>query len=86
MNLDVIFPQSGGLPLGKRPPQRLAYRMMVLKHLKAHLSVDLNYEPKHFPTNDMPAALIAIATQHAGHNITDLSLVILRKCWVGAPT
>ncbi|MBT5494806.1 MAG: 2-hydroxychromene-2-carboxylate isomerase [Alphaproteobacteria bacterium] len=82
MNLGVIFPQSGGLPLGKRPPQRRAYRMMELKRWKAHLSVDLNYEPKHFPTNDMPAALIAIAAQQAGHNIADLSLAIMRKCWV----
>ena len=60
--------------------------MMELKHLKAHLSVDLNYEPKHFPTNDMPAALIAIATQQAGHNVTDLSLATMREYWVGAPT
>jgi 2-hydroxychromene-2-carboxylate isomerase len=30
----------------------------------------------------MPATLIAIATQQAGHNIADLSLTIMRKCWV----
>ena len=62
MNLGVIFPKSGGLPLGKRPPQRLAYRMMELKCWIAHLSLALNYEPTHFPTKDMPATLIVIAT------------------------
>ena len=31
INLGVIFPQSGGLPLGKRAPQRRTYRMMELK-------------------------------------------------------
>jgi len=82
MNLSVIFPQSGGLPLGKRPPQRQAYRMTELKRWKAHLSVDLNYEPKHFLTNDMPAALIAITAQRSGHDVAELSLAIMRKCWV----
>jgi hypothetical protein len=28
---------------------------------KAHLSVNLNYESSHFPTNNMPAGLITIA-------------------------
>lgn len=82
MNLGVIFPQSGGLPLGKRPPQRRAYRMMELKRWKSFLDVELNFEPKHFPTNDMPAALMAIAAQQAGHEIAALSLTIMRKCWV----
>lgn len=82
MNLGVIFPQSGGLPLGKRPPQRRAYRMMELKRWKSHLNVDLNFEPKHFPTNDLPAALMAIAADRAGHDVAALSLAIMRKCWV----
>lgn len=82
MNLGIIFPQSGGLPLGKRPPQRRAYRMMELKRWKAHLGVDLTLEPKYFPTNDRPAALMAIAADQAGHNVAPLSLAIMRKCWV----
>jgi 2-hydroxychromene-2-carboxylate isomerase len=49
---------------------------------KAHLNVNLNYEPKHFPTNDMPASLITIAVQQAEHDVTELSLAIIRKCWV----
>ncbi len=81
INLGVIFPQSGGLPLGKRPPQRRAYRMMELKRWQAHLGVELNFEPKHFPTNDKPAALIAIAAQQAGYDIAPRSLAIMRKCW-----
>ena len=31
VDLSVIFPQSGGLPLGKRSPQRRTYRMTELK-------------------------------------------------------
>ncbi len=55
--------------------------MMELKRWQAHLGVELNFEPKHFPTNDKPAALIAIAAQQAGYDIAPLSLAIMRKCW-----
>lgn len=82
MNLGVIFPQSGGLPLGKRPPQRRAYRMMELKRWKKFLNVEINLEPAHFPTNDKPAALLAITAGLAGHDMGPLSLAIMRKCWV----
>jgi 2-hydroxychromene-2-carboxylate isomerase len=81
-NLGEIFAVSGGLPLGKRSPQRVAYRMMELKRWKAHLDIELTLEPKHFPTNDQPAALMAIAAMEAGHDVGPLSYAIMRKCWV----
>ena len=31
VNFGEIFPASGGLPLGKRAPQRQAYRLVELK-------------------------------------------------------
>ena len=34
-----IFPGSGGLPLGKRAPQRQAYRLVELRRWSAHLDV-----------------------------------------------
>jgi len=47
----AIFPQSGGLPLGKRAPQRQAHRLSELRRWKAHLGVELNLEPKYFPVD-----------------------------------
>ena len=82
VNLGVIFPQSGGLPLGKRAPQRRAYRMMELKRWKAHLGVELNLGPKFFPTNDTTANLMAVTAGLDGLDVAPLSLAILRKCWV----
>ena len=82
VNLGVIFPQSGGLPLGKRAPQRRAYRMMELKRWKAHLDVELNLEPKFFPANDTTANLMAVTAGLDGLDVALLSLVIMRKCWV----
>ena len=45
----VIFPQSGGLPLAKRAPQRQAYRLMELVRWRDFLGVPLNLRPKFFP-------------------------------------
>ena len=60
----VIFPQSGGLPLAKRAPQRQAYRLQELKRWRAHLGVELILQPKHFPVDAGPAAqLIAGAPE-----------------------
>ena len=56
-----IFPASGGLPLPKRAPQRQAYRLVELKRFSEHLGVPLNVQPKHFPVNGDPSALLIIA-------------------------
>jgi 2-hydroxychromene-2-carboxylate isomerase len=62
----VIFPQSGGLPLAKRAPQRQAYRLVELKRWSAHLGIPINVQPKHFPVDATPAAcLIAGAPEEA---------------------
>ena len=57
----VIFPQSGGLPLAKRAPQRQAYRLAELKRWRDHLGVPLVVQPRHFPVNANPAAQLICA-------------------------
>jgi 2-hydroxychromene-2-carboxylate isomerase len=62
----VIFPQSGGLPLAKRAPQRQAYRLVELRRWSVHLGTPINVQPKHFPVDATPAAcLIAGAPEAA---------------------
>ena len=61
VDFGVIFPQSGGLPLPKRAPQRQAYRLMELKRWKEHLGVPLVIQPKHFPVNANPACHLICA-------------------------
>ena len=64
VDFGVIFPQSGGLPLPKRAPQRQAYRLMELKRWKEHLGVPIVIQPKHFPVDASRAAhLIAAAPE-----------------------
>ena len=57
----VIFPQSGGLPLAKRAPQRQAYRLQELARWRDHLGVPLNIHPKFFPADPSPAACLICA-------------------------
>jgi len=79
-----VFAVSGGLPLKRRPVQRQAYRMMELKRWRAHLGVELNLEPKFFPVDANPAALITIATleKNGVEAAMRLSGTVMRACWV----
>lgn len=60
-----IFPQSGGLPLAKRAPQRQAYRLMELARWKAFLGVPLTLQPKFFPADPTQAACLISAAPEA---------------------
>jgi carboxymethylenebutenolidase len=65
VDFGVVFPQSGGLPLPKRAPQRQAYRLMELRRWKEHLGMPLVIQPKHFPVNGNPAAALICAAPEA---------------------
>lgn len=52
----VVFPVSGGLPLGKRAPQRQAYRLAELARWREHLRLPLVIEPKFFPVDGTQGA------------------------------
>jgi 2-hydroxychromene-2-carboxylate isomerase len=58
----VIFPVSGGLPLGKRAPQRQAYRFMELARWRDHLGLPLSIQPKFFPVDGTQAACLIAST------------------------
>ena len=76
-----VFPQSGGLPVSKRPPQRQAYRLVELDRWSKHLGVRLNVHPKHFPVDQAAANKLAIAADKAGHDVAALSHAIMRAMW-----
>ena len=60
-----VFPQSGGLPLPKRAPQRQAYRLVELKRWKEHLRVPLVVQPRHFPVDSNPSGWLICAAPEA---------------------
>jgi len=58
----VIFPVSGGLPLGKRAPQRQAYRLVELARWREHLGVPLTVQPQFFPVDGSQGAFLIAGT------------------------
>jgi 2-hydroxychromene-2-carboxylate isomerase len=77
-----IFPVSGGLPLAKRPPQRLAYRLVELKRWRDHLGVPFNLQPKFFPVaTDTASRLIIAAGEVSPAASFELAGRILAAVW-----
>ena len=74
MDLGKVFPISGGLPLGKRAPQRQAYRLVELTRFSQHLNLPLNLHPKFFPVAGDPSAKLIIAVDM--HHDSDAALAI----------
>lgn len=74
MDLGKVFPISGGLPLGKRAPQRQAYRLLELARFSKSLNLPLNLHPKFFPVAGDPAAKLIIAVDM--HHGTPAALAI----------
>lgn len=65
VNLNAVFPETGGLPLAKRAPARQKYRLVELKRWKEKRGLPLNLQPAHFPTDPalVDRCVIAIATE-----------------------
>jgi 2-hydroxychromene-2-carboxylate isomerase len=72
MDLGKVFPISGGLPLGKRAPQRQAYRLVELRRFGEYLKQPLNIQPKFFPVVSDDAARLIIAVNQ--HDSTDAAM------------
>jgi 2-hydroxychromene-2-carboxylate isomerase len=77
-----VFPQSGGLPLPKRAPQRQAYRMIELKRWRKQLDIPLVLEPKHFPSPEADAAALVVAAGLEGMDDLALATAFGRALWV----
>lgn len=78
-----IFPISGGLPLGKRSPQRQAYRLVELKRWSEYLGVPLNLHPKFFPVKEVDAATMIAAAIRSDGNAAAMKLAggVFRAVW-----
>ena len=65
VDLGRVFPVSGGLPLGRRAPQRQAYRLVELARFSQFHQMPLNLQPKYFPVDADAAARLIIAADLA---------------------
>ncbi len=81
VNLMAVFDKTGGLPLGKRDPARLAYRIIELKRWRDERNIDLNINPKHMPTNPMAVDCAAISIAETGGNVGLFSALAFKAFW-----
>lgn len=79
-----IFPSSGGLPIAKRAPQRLAYRLIELRRFSEYLGIPLKPQPTHFPLSSDQAAQLAIAVDRKDGvgKALEFSASVMHALWV----
>ena len=78
-----VFPVSGGLPVGQRPPQRQAYRLVELRRFAEHLGLPLNLQPRYFPVagDDAARLIIAVQLQDGADAALKIAGAILAAVW-----
>ncbi len=81
VNYGEIFPQTGGLPLPKRAPERRAYRLVELKRWSEHLGIRLILEPSNARAPELTAACMVIAAGDGGGRPLELAQAFGRAIW-----
>ncbi|MGH8820592.1 MAG: 2-hydroxychromene-2-carboxylate isomerase [Rhodoferax sp.] len=74
VDLGQVFPVSGGLPLGKRAPQRQAYRLLELQRFSDLLALPMQVRPRYFPVSSDDAARLIIAVD--SHDGTEAAMTL----------
>lgn len=78
----VVFPATGGLPLPKRAPARISYRMDELKRWRDFLGLPMHVQPRFFPVAGNPASLMIIAAAQQGQDAAlRLTGAVLTAVW-----
>jgi 2-hydroxychromene-2-carboxylate isomerase len=77
----TIFPATGGLPVGKRSPQRQAYRLVELARWRKRLGVELNIQPAFWPADEALAAGMLLAARETGAAAVTFAGAIMAGVW-----
>ena len=79
-----VFAVSGGLPLGKRAPQRQAYRLVELRRFAEHLGLAMQVQPRYFPVagDDASRLIIAVDMADGAAQALRLTGAVLAAVWV----
>ena len=68
IDLSIILPATGGIPLPKRSQQRKNYRLQELMRWREFLEVPLILRPEYFPVSDHLAAAMVLAIRQSDVN------------------
>lgn len=81
-NLMQVFKETGTPPLPERHESRRAYRLAELKRIAEMNDMPIHVQPKHWPTNPVPASTAVISAQMAGGgDVGKLAFKLLSACW-----
>lgn len=80
-NYRIVFPETGGLPLPKRPPARQAYRKQELHRWRDYLGLPMIPFPKHHPADERHGVGMVLAAINAGQDPSALVNGILSALW-----
>ncbi len=83
VDLGQVFPVSGGLPLGKRAPQRQAYRLVEMERFSQYLGMPIHLKPQFFPVagDDAARVIIAVDMHHGTQAAMAITGAILTAVW-----
>lgn len=82
MDLGRVFPETGGLPLPQRAPQRQAYRLQELSRFSAFYNLPITLQPAHFPPSSMLGAQVIAAARRQDTMLAMTVLeVVLTMTW-----
>jgi 2-hydroxychromene-2-carboxylate isomerase len=67
-SLGAVFAETGGLPVTKRHPVRLRYRILELQRWREKRELTFNLHPKFWPFDAEVADRLIVAVSAAGHD------------------
>jgi len=82
INIGTVFAATGGLPPGKRSPQRQAYRLGELRRWSERKELPIQMQPKFFPVDESLAARCVLAIDAEGGSPLDFMGRAHRVVWV----
>ncbi len=82
-NLLTLFEATGGLPAGRRPPQRQAWRKMEMARWSKKRGLPMNLDPAHWPVNPRLAdGAVIVAIREQGEEAAGaLADALMRAIW-----
>lgn len=77
----TVFQRNGIKALGDRPVAVRQNRLNELRRWRAHLDMDLNLEPRHFPVDPTLSGKMLIAALDGPGDACEFAFRMMRACW-----
>ncbi|MCE2475460.1 MAG: 2-hydroxychromene-2-carboxylate isomerase [Alphaproteobacteria bacterium] len=76
-----VFQRNGIKTVGDRPAAVQQNRLNELRRWRAHLGMDLNLQPKHFPVDPTMSGKMLIAALDGPGDAPEFAFRVMRACW-----